>query len=154
MPYAYTIKRCYYYKTFWLSLVRRSEVKWKNEINAKKRSAADAKLNAARAVKCTLEVERKLAEVKEELVEVTHQLEMEKARGQGLIERAERAEEALQAERIYSRQEVKGELVQVNHQLEMEKTRGQRLIEHAERAEEALQADRVYSRQGRTVLYL
>lgn len=103
---------CYHYKTFWLSLGRRSEVKWKNEINAKKRSAADAKLKAARAVKCTLEVERKLAEVKEELVEVTQQLEMEKARGQELIERADRADEAPQAERIYSRQEVKGELIE------------------------------------------
>ena len=132
--------------------MRRSEVKWKNEIDAKKRSVADAKLNAARAVKCTLEVERKLAEVKEELVEVTHQLEMEKIRRQGLIERAERAEEALQAERIYSRQEVKGELVDVTHQLEMEKTRRQGLIERAERAEKALQAERDYSRQGRTEL--
>lgn len=68
-------------------------------------------------------------EVKEELVEVTLQLEMEKAREQGLIERAERAEEALQ--------KVKG-----------------KLIERAERTEEALQAERIYSRQGRTVLYL
>ena len=97
MPFIYVIKRCYHYKAFWLSLVRRFEVKWKIEIDAKKRSAADAKMNAARAEKC-------LAEVQKELVEVTHQLGMEKSRGKGLIERAQRAEEALHAERIYSGQ--------------------------------------------------
>lgn len=58
-------------------------------------------MDAARAAKCTLDVERKLAEVKGYLLEVTHQL---KYRGQGLNERAERAEEALLAKRVYSRQ--------------------------------------------------
>ena len=38
-------------------------MKWRSEIEAKKRVARDAKLDAARAAKFTLEVERTLAEV-------------------------------------------------------------------------------------------
>lgn len=39
-------------------------MKWRNEIEAKERVARDAKMDARRAAKCTLDVERKLAEVK------------------------------------------------------------------------------------------
>lgn len=71
--------------------MHRPEVKWKIEIEA----VRAAKLDTARAAKCTIEAQQHLKKLEGQLVEISHQLELEKCRGKGLIERAERAEEAL-----------------------------------------------------------
>lgn len=102
MPYSHVIELGCQCRAFELSLMHRSEKKWKLEIEAEKRAARAAKLDAGRAAKCTIEAQQQQQKLKGQLVEINHQLELERCHGKGLIERAERAEAALQAEKVSS----------------------------------------------------